>query len=67
MTLWGANGIFDTDQISAGYYYDDQTPGMDLRIKMSQLPAPASLMLIGIGLLEFGFRRFAPDGKTRLN
>ena len=61
LTLWGADG-FDS-QNTSGWYPNNPRLGMDLRIRMSAVPEPASFMLLGTGLLILGFLR---QRQTRL-
>ncbi len=55
MTLWGANftgGLFD------GNFNDGTTFGMDLRLGLSPVPAPAAVWLFGTALVGlFGYQR----------
>ena len=61
ITLWGANGY--TAPQGGGNPQDgwdggnDTTMGIDLQIHLTRVPEPASLMMMGLGLLGFGVRR----------
>ncbi len=64
ITLWGANGYDRTIDPTTGKAFGyagggDTDLGMDLRIHLTQVPEPASILLMGLGLLGLGFRRRA--------
>jgi hypothetical protein len=63
LTLWGANGWNpEADDSNSGNgtgdYSDSTTLGMDLRLKLTQVPEPTSLILMSLGLFGLGFRKF---------
>lgn len=55
ITLWGANGYNNGTYAGGG----DTDLGMDLRIHLTQaqVPEPASMIIMGLGLLGLGFGR----------
>jgi PEP-CTERM motif len=53
LTLWGANGWDGQSDFT-----DDTSLGMDLRLQLTQVPEPTSLILMGVGLLGLGYRKF---------
>lgn len=55
ITLWGANGFSNGTYAGGG----DTDLGMDLRIHIRKVPEPASLIIMGLGLLGLGFGRKA--------
>jgi len=59
ITLWGANGYTSTSPTSGSYDNEGgpTTVGMDLRLQLSRVPEPTTVMLMGLGLLGLGFRR----------
>ena len=54
ITLWGANGFSNGTYAGGG----DTDLGMDLRIHIRKVPEPASLIIMGLGLLGFGRKAF---------
>ena len=56
ITLWGANG-WNGSHYDNSSNYGETTVGMDLRLQLTRVPEPSTLILMAMGLLIVGSKR----------